>query len=350
MTEADTFSAPRLDLARRLRGMTQIALAREVGISTKSLNRYLTKGNAPQAEVVGRFATTLNFPARFFYGLVPESIEPSAPSFRALSTMTRRQRDQACAAGVLGVYLSDWVDSHFRLPPISVEHYQDTHPDVAAMALRDAWGLGQRPINNMVHLLEAHGVRVLALPVDLESVDAYSFWSSSSKPFVFLNTASTAERSRMDTAHELGHLVMHRWGGVQRSRRAEEEAKCFASSFLMPAENVISHFRPNPFLNQIVAGKALWRVSASSLAYRLHQLEMMSSHHYKRIFVELSSAGYRKQEPEPIERETSLTFAQVLDKLRRRNVSIASVARELYVYPQDLSRLLYRLTKTPLPI
>jgi IrrE N-terminal-like domain len=72
-------------------------------------------------------------------------------------------------------------------------------------------------------LLEAKGTRALA--ENTKTVDAFSFWRRE-RPFIFLNLMKTPERSRLDAAHELAHLVLDRHGGPQ-GRRAEEEAKRF---------------------------------------------------------------------------------------------------------------------------
>lgn len=93
-------------------------------------------------------------------------------------------------------------------------------------------GLGEAPIANMVHLLETKGVRVFSLVEDCHELDAFSTWLDGT-PFVFLNTRKSAERSRMDAAHELGHLVLHRVGRPQ-GKEAEEEATRFGAAFLMP--------------------------------------------------------------------------------------------------------------------
>lgn len=58
----------------------------------------------------------------------------------------------------------------------------------------------------MIHLLEAHGVRVLSLTQECREVDAFSLWLQ--QPFVFLNTQKSGEHSRFDAAHELGHLPL----------------------------------------------------------------------------------------------------------------------------------------------
>ena len=103
---------------------------------------------------------------------------------------------------------SDYIESRFTLPDPDIPSYGDSPvpPDlagVAAMDVRGKWGLGQLSIGNMLHLLESKGVRALSLNQPTAKADAFSFWRGG-RPFVMLNTRKSAERSRMDAAHELG--------------------------------------------------------------------------------------------------------------------------------------------------
>jgi len=82
----------------------------------------------------------------------------------------------------------------------------DLEPEEAAVTLRRLWGLGNAPIPNMIHLLESKGIRVFSLAEETREVDAFCTWYES-KPFTFLNTIKSAERSRFEAAHELGHLM-----------------------------------------------------------------------------------------------------------------------------------------------
>ena len=345
-----SFNPERLDLARRLRGLTKQSLIQSTGLSHRSLARFFAGEREPTPKAARRLGDALGFPERFFYISSHEAIPLNAPSFRALSTMRRRQRDQAIAAGELGICLSRWIDDRFILPPVDVEEHEGAEPEAAAMAIRASWDLGFRPIRNMVHLLEAYGVRVFSLPEDTKEVDAYSFWSSSKKPFVFLNMSTTAERSRMDAAHELGHLVMHPWGRTQGAQHAEAQARKFASAFLMPAGSVLARVPHNPTLAQIIRAKAHWKVSATALTYRLRQLGLMSHVQYTGLWIEMGDLGYRSHEPEPIERETSRALQQVFGHLHNRSVSVARIANELAVNPEDLTRLLRELVWVPLPV
>ena len=89
---------------------------------------------------------------------------------------------------------------------------------------------------------------------------------------MFLNMQKTAERSRFDAAHELGHLVLHRHGGPS-GREAEDQANQFAAEFLMPSADVMAVIPRISKLNQIVQAKTRWGVSVQALTYRLHRLD-----------------------------------------------------------------------------
>ncbi len=217
----------------------------------------------PSNEIVDRLAEVLSFPKGFFFGPEIDEISSAAASFRSMSAMTARERDAALAAGTLAFLFSEWVEERFELPIPELADLSNTKPDVAARSLRQVWGLGERPIRNMVHLLEAKGIRVFALAENTRTVDAFSLWRGE-QPYVFLNLQKTPERSRLDAAHELGHLVLHKHGGPS-GRAAEDEANRFASSFLMPSADVVAVAPRVHTLNQVIQIKKRWGVSAQRL-------------------------------------------------------------------------------------
>jgi transcriptional regulator with XRE-family HTH domain len=214
-TKWGDFNYSRVDLVRRRRGLTKGALADAVDISPRNLSSYEKQRQEPNTSTVVRFASALGFPKEFFYGHDLDEPTPDGASFRALSKLTARQRDQALGSGALA--LSDWIEERFALPTPDMPQWQGIDPETAADGIRQAWGLGERRIGNMVHLLEQHGVRVFSLAEEPAVVDAFSFWRGST-PYIVLNTRKTAEHSRMDAAHELGHLILHGHGGPGGAR------------------------------------------------------------------------------------------------------------------------------------
>lgn len=340
----EQFNYSRVDLARRRRGMTKTALAQAVGISTRSLTKYERDEAAASGPTVSGFARVLGFPVEFFYGDVLDEPPLDGSSFRALSTLTARQRDQALGSGALALHLSKWIEERFALPEPAVPRYQGLDPETAAEAVRDAWDLGQRPISNMVHLLEARGVRVFSLAEECREVDAFSFWRGS-VPFVFLNTQKNVEHSRMDVAHELGHLVLHSHGGPQ-GRQAENEAFAFGAAFLMPAASVVAEVPPGASLHQIVNAKARWKVSALNLARRAYKLDLLTEWLYRSICVALAKRG-KANEPKPLRtRETSQVLDKVFRSLQAENISRGAIARELAIPVDELNKSVFSLVRT----
>ena len=335
----------RLTLARKRRGLNKIALARAVGITSKSLANYESGRACPPLSTLGTLATVLRFPLAFFSRPDPEQLSADGVSFRALKSMTAGQRDAALAAGSLAVDLNQWLTTRFQLPAADLPDLRDCKPEEAAQALRMDWNIGVRPIGNLVHLLEAKGVRVFSLAERGKQVDAYSLWSDGT-PLVFLNTMKTPEHGRMDAAHELGHLVLHRHAGTHhRGRDVERDAQQFAAAFLMPAASVRSVVprMATTTIPQLIQLKMNWRVSVAALARRLYALGLISEWSYRGINVQLSRYG-RTREPGGIqERETSQIFEKAFRSLKDSGVSKVRVARELGLHVGDVEVLTFGL-------
>jgi Zn-dependent peptidase ImmA (M78 family) len=259
--------------------------------------------------------------------------------------MSAKERDAAISAGALGLQLADWVENRFSLPEADLlDLSYETDVEAAARSLREHWGLGERPIGNVIGLLETKGVRVFSLSEDTKTVDAFSFWRDN-KPFVFLNNFKTAEHSIFDSIHELGHLVLHRHGGPKGdSRQVEREANAFASAFLMPRNDVKARAPRFVDINVVLKMKSRWRVSAMAMAYRLHHLGRLTEWQYKTICIELGRRGYRSGEPDGIERETSIIWRKVLSHLWQERISKNEIARQLNIPLDELEGLIWGLT------
>lgn len=337
------FNARRLTLARQRRRLTARALAAQTGLTPDTISRLEKGSNQPDGATVDKLAGALGFPPAFFYDCDPEDINTGAVSFRSFSKMSAKERDAAVSAGSLGLQLNAWVEERFGLPlPDLLDLSYETEPEAAAVSLRQYWGLGERPISNMLALIEAKGIRVFSLAENTASVNAFSFWRDD-KPFVFLNNFKTAESSIFDTAHELGHLIMHKHGEPTGLRSAEREADRFASAFLMPANDVRARIPRPVTINTVLQLKRRWRVSAMALAYRLMCLQLLSDWQYKSLCIELSKRGYRSSEPVGVDRETSPTWLKVLSQLWTERMTKDQIATALNLPLDELEGLIWNL-------
>jgi Zn-dependent peptidase ImmA (M78 family)/DNA-binding XRE family transcriptional regulator len=337
------FNPGRLELALDRRRFTARMLAEQAGVTTVSLSRIKNGKQVPELATVERIAAAVQYPVEFFYEGDIDTLPASAVSFRSLSSVTQRERSAAIAAGALAYVVSDWLHMHYQLPdPKLIDCGQEREPAAAARSLRQAWGLGEKPIGNLLKLLEAKGVRVFSLAENTKNVDAFSCWRNE-EPFIFLNTFKTAERSRFDAAHELGHLVLHKHGGSNQGPQAELEANAFASSFLMPRADILSEIPRVHALKQIISKKQRWGVSAAALTYRLHKLGIITEWQYRSFNIQLRS-DFGNDEPESLPRETSTLWRMVLGDLWEQRRTRAHIAAELKIPHTELENLLFGLT------
>jgi len=316
-----------------------------IGKSHVTVTRLERGNNEPEPETVDAIAKVLGFPTEFFYGDDIDEPTKEAASFRSLTAITAKERDAALAAGVLAYLLSDWVAARFNLPePDLIDASHERDPAAAARSLRQHWGLGEQPISHMVKLLEAKGVRVFSLVENTRNVDAFSCWRNDI-PYVFLNTEKSAERSRVDAAHELGHLVLHKHGGPQQGRCAEFEAQMFAASFLLPEADVRAKIPRALSLDQMLIAKKRWGVSVSALAYRLHKLDILSDWQYRNTVIEIGRRGYRTNEPNGIPREESTVWKKVLSELWSDRITKSHIAADLHMPADEIESLVFGLVE-----
>jgi Zn-dependent peptidase ImmA (M78 family) len=340
------FNPERLELALRRRRYTATILAEKAGITPVSLSRIKNTKQNPERETVARIASALQFPIEFFFGQDLDPIQEDTVSFRSLSSVTQREKYAAIAAGSIAYAVSDWLKAKYNLPTVDlIDCSQERDPAAAARILRQQWALGEKPIGNLIKLLESKGIRIFSLAENTKNVDAFSCWRNE-EPYVFLNTFKTTERSRFDAAHELGHLVLHKHGGSNQGPQAEEEANAFASSFLMPKADVLASIPRVNTLKEIIVAKKRWGVSAAALIYRLRRLVKITEWQYRTFNIELRSA-YGSSEPNSLPREVSVVWKRVLDDLWQQGVSKNKIATELNIPHEELENLLFGLTAAP---
>ncbi|NMZ24830.1 ImmA/IrrE family metallo-endopeptidase [Pseudomonas proteolytica] len=337
-----------ITFARVRRRLTKAQLAKELGITSRSLQNYETGATVPDPETLAKMAKLLNFPQQFFFldEDMPE-IREHAVSFRKLSKMTDAMKFCTFSAGAIALKVNEWIEERFNLPSAELPDLSDLEPEEAAATLRRIWGLGNAPIPNMIHLLESKGIRVFSLAEETREVDAFCTWYEG-KPFIFLNTIKSAERGRFDAAHELGHLVRDVYTmqhGLTHGPEMERQADAFASAFLMPMASVTANQPPAYTIKYLMKLKHYWGVSLVAIAYRFNSLGLVSEWNYRNLCIEIAKHGYRTNEPEPMERETSQLLTKVLDILHSRKQGRREIAESLSISTDEINALTFQLTR-----
>lgn len=337
------FNASRLTLARLRLGLTRPKLANLSNVSLRSITDFENGLRAPGEESLAKLATALRLPLAFFDRDDIEPVPVTAASFRKLSKATITRRDAVLASAALTLEFFAEIEDRFRLPEPHIPTFDKLSPEQAAELVRHQWKLGERPIVNMVHLLESRGVRIASLHHEYGDIDAFCFYRDSI-PYVFINTGKSGERQRFDAAHELGHLVLHSDLEMEPSTSKEREAQAnaFASSFLMPSHAVLKQSMSGASVERILAARSFWKVSAMAMTHRLHELYLLSDWQYRTMCITLSERGYRRDEPGGIVPETSQLLRKVMYG-SSGNLKVRDAAASLNVEPAEVRNYMLHL-------
>lgn len=196
-----------------------------------------------------------------------------------------------------------------QLERLDIDEYGD--PAEIARALRVRWRVPSGPIPNVLALLESVGVVVVVRALGTNAQDAVSTWphDADRPPVMLINTGMPADRQRFTTAHETGHLVMHRLPADNQ----EHEADAFAAEFLAPAGDVEPQLaglttRDFPRLLEL---KSQWGLSVAALIRRAKDLDLISDRQYREFQIKLGRLGWRTVEPGTLPPEVPTTLEKV---------------------------------------
>jgi Zn-dependent peptidase ImmA (M78 family)/transcriptional regulator with XRE-family HTH domain len=289
-----------LRLARQRKGFTQKDAAGRLGIVQPVLSRFENGVADPDKAFLLKASQVYSVPRAFFdmrdpvYGS-PVSVHPMP---RAKADVTARDLDMVTAElNIRVMQLRRFLESvEFQpsssLPALDVEDYGS--PERIAAVVRSHWGIPSGPIKNLVGLVERAGAIVGTSDFGGAAISGMTFRVPGQPPLVLLNSHHPADRMRYTLAHEVGHLVMHRFPTVEMEKEANE----FASSLLMPAADIRGSFAARRISLPVLASlKPEWRVSMQSLLIRSKDLGFVDGNQYRYLWQQIGARGWRLGEP-----------------------------------------------------
>jgi len=288
-------------LARQLRGFTQKRAADDLGIAQAVLSRMENGLVDPDRQFIERASQVFDLPVEFFS--IQDTVYGPPVS---VHTMLRGKKSEVSARDVdmitaeLNVRLFhlrrflENVDFNpvNELPVLDVEQYGSV-PKIAAV-VRAHWKVTGGPIKNLTRLMEGAGIIVGESSFHGAPVSGVTFAAPGRPPLVLVNRDHPADRLRFTLAHELGHLVMHRFPTASM----EDEANQFASAFLLPPQELADVFRGRKITLELLASlKKEWRVSMQSLLMSAQSLKVITDNQARYLWQQISARGWRTKEP-----------------------------------------------------
>ncbi len=242
-----SFNGDRLKKARIYRGLTVAQLAERVGCQRQTLSMYeIAKSQPADKIIIERISKELDFPVGFFYEKTAHHTSGTV-YFRSLLTTNKKYRNEQIIKMEFLSQVYSMIQEYIEFPtytPLILP--ENCSPEEAALALREAWGLGLGPVDNLVSIVEQHGILVTSFSTSTDDVDAFSqFIETSDTPtylIAYSNNKTSASRIHFDIAHELGHICLHEWSddieelSKDEFKERERAANDFAAAFLLPEQ------------------------------------------------------------------------------------------------------------------
>lgn len=334
-----------LRLARQRLGFTQKAAAKKLGITQPLLSRFENGVAEPDEQVLSRAASAYDVPQRFFsirepvYG-PPVSVHPMA---RAKSDVTARDLDMVTAELNIRVMqmrrFLDAVDFEptNNVPQLDVDRYGS--PEKIAGVVRAHWSIPSGPIKNLITIVERAGVVVGTSDFGGASISGMTFRVPGQLPLILLNLQHPADRMRFTLAHEIGHLVMHRFPVAEM----EEQANEFASCLLLPRWDMKAAFSGRRVNLALLASlKPEWRVAMQALLMRAHALGHVSDNQNRYLWQQISSRGWRLREPPELdfEPEKPSVLPTIIDAhLSQLGYTVADLSNFVPIHEHEFERM-----------
>ncbi len=343
------FRSELLSLRRRMLGLNQTELAKAAGISQGTLSKMEQGLKEISTSHIQALAQALKCPASFFsqpereYG-PPLSMHDGmyrkgAVGIKAIDKIIAELNTRIAHARTL--LKSSVLEPELPLPFYEPEEYYNDFEKIA-QNVRRAWLMPRGPIKNLTDCMERAGILIIKCDMSGARIDGVSYQISGLPPIVFLNDDIPADRERFTLAHELGHLVMHKYP----MENMEKEANSFAAAFLMPASDIAPDLQ-GITLEKAAALKPYWKVSIGSLLYKAKTLQLADDGQMQYLWRKRSALGWNTKEPESLEfpnEQPTLLNALLQNMQDDLGYSLEELAMAMHLYHDEISQM-YGLRK-----
>lgn len=336
----------RLTLARRLKGSTQAALAKDMGITPGAVSQFEKGLSQPSPETLEQISMLLKVNPSFLWR--DEVDEGLQPFFRSLVRVPAAERERARAYAVIMSDVVSAIDEVIELPKVVIHSHGGADPETttaeiehAAIRARAAWRVPPGPVANVTSMAEARGVVVAAVGDFHAGIDAFTLKDPVRPVVVLCSEKGVATRRRFDLAHELGHVVLHAHRD-ENLRWQEPQAQRFASALLMPEDEIRGYLPTRgDDLRALERIAYDWCVSMQAALVRARDLGSIDDAELSRGMRRMSAAGWRRREPievGPPEKPTLLQKA--LSSLEAAGSSLQHLADDIGLPVARLTRML----------
>lgn len=327
----------RIKQARKAKNLSMRELASKVNLSPMAISKYERDLIIPSSGVLLRLADALQVRIEYFFR--PNSVDIKLDLFRARRSLGKIKIE------AIEARIKEWLERYleiesylpeeqklFHHKPFNVDSLEDI--ENVAINLRNEWGIGLAPIENLIDLLEEKGIKVGLIP-GVDEFDACIFNANSSVVIAVKDTIP-GDRQRFNIAHELGHIVLK----IDKEIDIEKAANRFAGAFLVPQSIAIDELgshRTRIDINELYILKHKYGLSMQAWIYRAKDLKIISQGAFVKLNRHFRMNRYHKLEPGnpyPIEKPHRMKL--LLMRLLAEDILSRTKAEELFGNSLDM--------------
>lgn len=299
----ETMIGERLKCARLQAGLSLRDLARMVGVTASAISKYERGLDMPGSAVLLKLSRALNVSTDYF--LRPITVTLSMPEFRCIESKISQKEIKMVMERV-----RDWIERYliienlvgyapvFKFPEIEQNINKVEDVETVADNLRQAWNLGDDPIDSLISILEAKGIKIGLVPGS-DNFDALTVFANEKIPVICVKENLPGDRQRLSIAHELGHLLL-KMPDAWSQREKEKASFRFGAAFLAPKNSVIRELgiRRNKLdLYELHDLKHQYGISMQALIYRARDLGIIDQNMFCQLNKLFRKNNWHSKEP-----------------------------------------------------
>lgn len=302
---------------RLLNGMTLLALAKELNITSMAISNYENGLRYPDVNTLRKMAGIFNIGIAKLVAPQNDSLLFSHGAFRKNTNLPITVQDLIlesveqyynrffCVINVLGINV---------LPdaPLCNQIELSDDIEVDAEAMRKWLDLSLHgPICNLVSIIENIGILIFKFNIENDKFSGVNGFVNK-RPNIVINSKMNPERQRSTIAHELAHLCFD-WPADMDYKDIEKRATAISGAFLFPKEDAVRELgvHRSAIENDMVIVAKEYGISMLLLAMRAKILRIVTENKYKYFMIRASQSDWRKNEPSRIEEEKTTLFEQL---------------------------------------
>lgn len=318
MTGGGTMFGKNLKYYRLKNNMSMKDLADLVHISSMSISFYEKEERKPNMDIIKALAKALHIRVTDFLANRDQNLVFCHEEFRKNGKLSARQQE----------YVREEVEEYFGrfyqtlnilggevLPMAPEKHILQLsdNAEVNAQKMRKYLKLPMDgPVGNLIEILENKGILVYLC--DIQSNDFSGMNGTvNDRLYIIVNSAMSAERIRSTIVHEMAHF-MFIWPEDMDEKKVERMATAISGAFLFPSKDVKRELgvRRNYISNDMVGVCKEYGISMYLLVKRANLNGIINDNVAKIFYIKAGKAGWRKNEPTRISKETPSLFSQLV--------------------------------------